>query len=169
MIRDPGTPRRNPLFSPVGPSTDLPPPAAVDEPDPDEPHDEPDHDRARDEPVARSAPPHVHTHDHSVTGVGACPLCSLATFLSTMREASPEAMDHLLGAAHEILLATRVVLDAADRAVELQRAQLAAARDQAAAARENAAAARDQAVPKRPAPPASAPEGSGRVRRIQLA
>lgn len=37
------------------------------------------------------------------------------------RSAEPEAVDHLLAATHELLSAVRVVVDAADTAVEEQR------------------------------------------------
>jgi hypothetical protein len=180
-MRDPGTPRRNPLFgerpadeqpgedshpvAPDDPGTIEAAAAAADEGVP--PRDAPGADEGA---PPRDAPP---AHDHSRLGSGgACPLCSLGLFASTMRDASPEAMDHLLGAAHEFLLAAKVVLDAADRAVELQRAQLLANRDAAREQRARRSEAAQHAGPMPPAKPSdepSPPESSGRVRRIHLA
>jgi hypothetical protein len=37
------------------------------------------------------------------------------------RDAQPEAMEHLLAAAHELVQAARVALDAADAVIEQQR------------------------------------------------
>lgn len=173
-MRDPGTPRRNPLFAPSGddeppapPVTDAGAEDVDDEPPPEAPEAEP----RREDPEPVTGGP---LHDHSLGGgVGVCPLCTFGVFASSMRDASPEAMEHLLGAAHEFLMAAKVVLDAADRAVELQRTQLAAAAASRAAAREAASQQPPEPPPvKQPPPedPRDPPSGSsGRVRRIHLA
>jgi hypothetical protein len=67
-----------------------------------------EHSNARDE--AR--------FDHS----GGAPLWSLLG--DQMQSVPPEAMEHLLNAAHELIAAARVVLDAADQVVESQRESL---------------------------------------------
>jgi len=46
--------------------------------------------------------------------------------LAGVHEAPPEAVDHLLNAAHELLAAMRVLVDAADQAVDAVRAARAA-------------------------------------------
>lgn len=43
------------------------------------------------------------------------------TVLTALLEAGPEAVDHLLKAAHELLLAAKAVVDAGERAVESHR------------------------------------------------
>jgi hypothetical protein len=74
------------------------------------PADEHDHDHARE-----------HEHQH----VG-CPFCGL---FAAMNTAQPEAMEHLLNAAHELVQAARVALDAADQVIEQQRHARASARE----------------------------------------
>ena len=68
--------------------------------------------------------------------------------LTALFEAGPEATEHLLKAAQELLLAAKAVVDAGERAVEAHRA------------------AADAAGPE---PGEDAPDGPGRVRRIDLA
>lgn len=68
--------------------------------------------------------------------------------LAALFEAGPEAADHLLKAAQELLLAAKAVVDAGERAVASHRS-----------AAEAAAASPDE----------DAPPGRGRVRRIDLA
>ena len=68
--------------------------------------------------------------------------------VAALFDAGPEAVEHLLKAAQELLLAAKAVVDAGERAVETHRS--------AADATE-------------PEPGEDAPPGSGRVRRIDLA
>jgi hypothetical protein len=50
-----------------------------------------------------------------------CAACPFGAFFGTASAMSPEAMDHLLNAAHELIEAARVALDAADQMIEHQR------------------------------------------------
>lgn len=68
--------------------------------------------------------------------------------LTALFDAGPEAAEHLLKAAQELLLAAKAVVDAGERAVEAHRA------------------AADAGGPE---PGEDAPDGPGRVRRIDLA
>jgi hypothetical protein len=49
--------------------------------------------------------------------------------VSAYNTAQPEAMEHLLNAAHELIQAARVALDAADQVIEQQRAARSGARE----------------------------------------
>jgi hypothetical protein len=68
--------------------------------------------------------------------------------LAALFDAGPEAVEHLLKAAQELLLAAKAVVDAGERAVEAHRSTT----DAAGAS-----------------PGENAPPGRGRVRRIDLA
>ncbi len=55
------------------------------------------------------------THDEAQEGLGPeCRICPLCMGLATLRQARPEAMEHLLKAGAELLLALRAALDSAD-------------------------------------------------------
>ncbi len=108
-MRDPGEPRRNPLFA-VDDGPGSPPPS---------------------------------------TGGG-----PVGAVLAAMQEAGPEATEHLLNAAHELVLAIKVVVDATERALEQQRS---AATPGVGTRR---SAAREPAAPR---------ERPARVTRINLA
>lgn len=74
--------------------------------------------------------------------------------IAALLEAGPEAAEHLLKAAQELLLAAKAVVDAGERALEVHRAA-------------SAAAGPPHDEPSTPAPPAREP--GRRVRRIDLA
>jgi hypothetical protein len=50
-----------------------------------------------------------------------CHACPIGSLFMAARDAQPEAMEHLLSAAHELVQAARVALDAADVVIEQQR------------------------------------------------
>jgi hypothetical protein len=79
------------------------------------------------------------------------PAPSADAALAALLEAGPEAADHLLKAAQELLLAAKAVVDAGERALEAHRA------------------AGGRAADRDPAPGADAPGPARRVRRIDLA
>jgi hypothetical protein len=68
---------------------------------------------------------HEQEHDHAHAHAG-CPFCGM---FAAMNAAQPEAMEHLLNAAHELVQAARVALDAADAVIEQQRHARAATRE----------------------------------------
>jgi hypothetical protein len=102
-VRDPGTPGRNPLFG-AGPS----------------PQDAPREDPygAADEPPWGYARP-------DVDAVG-----TLVGLLDALTQAQPEAAEHLVAAAHEVVLAVKTVVDAAESALAQQRAGMQVPREE---------------------------------------
>jgi hypothetical protein len=58
-----------------------------------------------------------------------CYACPVGSVFMAAQKVQPEAMDHLLAAAHELIEAARAVLDAADEVVEHQRNARTAARE----------------------------------------
>jgi hypothetical protein len=50
-----------------------------------------------------------------------CYACPVGRLFAAARDAQPEAMEHLLAAAHELVQAAKVALDAADAVIEQQR------------------------------------------------
>jgi hypothetical protein len=50
-----------------------------------------------------------------------CYACPVGGLFAAARDAQPEAMEHLLAAAHELVQAAKVALDAADAVIEQQR------------------------------------------------
>ncbi len=88
-----------------------------------------------------------------------CYACPVGAFFAEAQAAQPEALDHLLHAAYELLEVARVAIDAAERAIDEQRAHLAAARTVA----DGAPGAAGDPQPRRPG------GGRNRVRRIDIA
>jgi hypothetical protein len=106
-LRDPGAPRRNPLF-------------AVDEParrgpDPASGADDGWDDWADDPIFGGSGDPLL-----------GAPGSAVGPFITALTEAGPEAAEHLVNAAHEFTLAIKVVVDAFERTLAEQRATFAA-------------------------------------------
>jgi hypothetical protein len=64
-----------------------------------------------------SVPPEPEHRHHDE-----CYACPIGSVFSAARDAQPDAMEHLLAAAHELVQAARVALDAADAVIEQQRA-----------------------------------------------
>jgi hypothetical protein len=142
-MRDPGTPRRNPLFDHtfdeaddgavpfVGAPEDRAEPRlrALDDPGAwsddfdwgDDPFADPyatrDAEFGTDEPFARRA------------GAPTDPLAGLTGIVAALTEAQPDAVEHLVTAAHEVVLAVKTVVDATEAALAQQRADLAAQRE----------------------------------------
>ncbi|CAB4655272.1 MAG: hypothetical protein F2894_07080 [Actinobacteria bacterium] len=65
-------------------------------------------------------------------------LGGIASLVAALAEAQPEAVEHLVTAAHEVVLAVKTVVDAAEQALAQQRSDLAEQR----AGREESASAR---------------------------
>jgi hypothetical protein len=99
-LRDPGTPRRNPFFV----------------------HDA-DLDDAEPGPGWREAAPDEPVGD-APSGLGA-----LMALVDGLTDASPEAAEHLVAVAHEVVLTIKVLVDATEAVLAEQRAAMAAARD----------------------------------------
>jgi hypothetical protein len=142
-MRDPGTPRRNPLFDHtfdeaddgavpfVGAPEDRAEPRlrALDDPgawsdDFDwgddafgDPYAERDAEFGTDDPFARRAEAPTD------------PLGGLTGIVAALTEAQPDAVEHLVTAAHEVVLAVKTVVDATEAALAQQRADLAAQRE----------------------------------------
>ncbi|MDQ1521529.1 MAG: hypothetical protein QOI55_2602 [Actinomycetota bacterium] len=60
-------------------------------------------------------------HDGEAQFHAECYACPIGGMFTAARDAQPEAMEHLLAAAHELVQAARVALDAADAVIEQQR------------------------------------------------
>jgi hypothetical protein len=105
-MRDPGTPRRNPFF----------------DRDSDAPSDDPGmgwRDAWRDVESDPSAP----GVDEPVGGVGG--FATLLALVEGLGEAQPEAAEHLVAAAHEVVLTVKVLVDATEAVLAQQRAAMA--------------------------------------------
>ena len=55
-------------------------------------------------------------------GLGGDPLGALAALVDALQEAQPEATEHLVAAAHELVLAVKTVVDATEAVLAAQRA-----------------------------------------------
>jgi len=112
-MRDPGRPRRNPFFEheSFGDGDD----AGMGFRDADEPAAGPQADATN--PAG------------DVDGIGA-----LYALVAGLSEAQPEAAEHLVAAAHEVVLTVKVLVDATEAVLADQRATMAARREAAAAA-----------------------------------
>ncbi len=104
-MRDPGPPRRNPFFEHGSDG-------AVDDPgmgwrDPED--------------TASEAHTDADPSDATATG-GFAALCALAEALG---DAPPEAAEHLVAAAHEVVLTVKVLVDATEAVLAEQRAAMA--------------------------------------------
>ena len=107
-LRDPGAPRRNPLFAvddAAGPNAAGPDAAGHDEPAGDDGWDD-----WADDPIFGG--PGSHGPDNPLFGA---PGSAVGPFISALTEAGPEAAEHLVTAAHELTLAIKVVVDAFER------------------------------------------------------
>lgn len=148
-MRDPGRPGRNPFFDHTVDAELGDVPDAPDEVDATgfrDPSDEPFVRELTGDPAA------------GLGSAGADPLGTLAALVDALQGAQPEATEHLIAAAHELVLAVKTVVDATE-------AVLAASRADAGTA---AADDRDEEHDPFASEPAPARERSG-VRRIDLA
>jgi hypothetical protein len=68
-------------------------------------------------------------HDDEPTHHAECYACPVGSVFMAARDASPDAMEHLLAAAHELVQAARAALDAADAVIEQQRSARSAPRE----------------------------------------
>jgi hypothetical protein len=152
-MRDPGTPGRNPFFD-HGPEAEL----GDLGPEPDELEEElfaafPFLD-GPDPTFATGATP-------GPAAAGIDPLGTLAALVDALQGAQPEATEHLVAAAHELVLAVKSVVDATEAVLAAQRAAVGTPTDA------------DDAANATPPDPFSSdeppePRTSG-VRRIDLA
>jgi len=152
-MRDPGTPGRNPFFD-HGPDAELGDLPA--EPGPTEAF-------ATDGFAADAAGPELPPGPQAWPGGGgADPLGTLAALVDALAGAQPETTEHLIAAAHELVLAVKTVVDATEAVLAASRAAAGDASDDRPA--------HDEAVydpfasTDEPPPP---PPSSG-VRRIDL-
>ena len=121
-MRDPGTPGRNPFFD-HGPDAELGDLAPEPSPDPVE-----------EEPFAFAGFPFVDDPGPTFsggatsgrTGLGSDPLGTLAALVDALQGAQPEATEHLVAAAHELVLAVKTVVDATEAVLAAQRAATSA-------------------------------------------
>jgi len=109
-MRDPGPPRRNPFFEHGSEG-------ATDDPgmgwrDPDD------------------VGPSAETDTAGDTSVGG--FAALLALVEGLGDAQPEAAEHLVAAAHEVVLTVKVVVDATEAVLAEQRAAMAARRADAA-------------------------------------
>jgi len=113
-MRDPGRPGRNPFFD-----------HALDAELGDVPGEPDDVDAAAfgdpsREPFARELPDHPAA---GLGGAGADPLGTLAALVDALQGAQPEATEHLIAAAHELVLAVKTVVDATEAVLAASRAE----------------------------------------------
>jgi hypothetical protein len=159
-MRDPGTPGRNPFFD-HGPDAEF----GDLGPEPDEAAVQFDEEifaafpflEGPDPTLAEGAIPGA---GRGASAAGADPLGTLAAFVDALQGAQPEATEHLVAAAHELVLAVKTVVDATEAVLAAQRASVGIPPDAA-----------DDASDTVPDPFSSAPEPprTSGVRRIDLA
>jgi hypothetical protein len=145
-LRDPGAPRRNPLFV-AAPAAAPPDPTGVPR------FGAGDGGAAGDEAPAWTG----GGAEHDSARPGAARIGSaLGPLAAALQEAGPEAAEHLVNAAHELTLAVKVVVDALERGLAEQRGAFAA---------EGGAR---PAAPSRPATDADRGRFDGTVHRIDI-
>jgi hypothetical protein len=150
-MRDPGTPGRNPFFDhgPEQLDEDLAPDGPAAAPSSGADAGDPDGDFWEQE------------FPWDNTAIGRDPLGTLANLVDALQQAQPEATEHLVAAAHELVLAVKCVVDATEAVLAAQRA----VPPEGDAAPERDPLLRDDV--RTPTAP-EAPRSSG-VRRIDLA
>lgn len=156
-MRDPGTPGRNPFFD-HGPDAEL----GDLGPDYDEAGSQFDEEIFAAFPFLDGPDPTFTDPGTSGPAPGADPLGTLAALVDALQGAQPEATEHLVAAAHELVLAVKTVVDATEAVLAAQRGAVRAA--------PSTPDEWDDAPPDpfRAADPPEPPRTSG-VRRIDLA
>lgn len=136
-MRDPGTPRRNPFFEHTFDESQDGGVAFVGSPDEKgEPHlhalgDIRDADSNGDgDSFGEWGDAWGDDWFETMNGSGEAPRSSdalggIASLVAALAEAQPEAVEHLVTAAHEVVLAVKTVVDAAEQALAQQRTDLA--------------------------------------------
>lgn len=114
VMRDPGRPRRNPLFDHTAPDDD--PFASPTMP--------PDQTAPEDDPFAGPWADDLLSGFGAGRATDASLLAGLAALVDSLRGAQPEALEHLVGAAHELVLGIKTVVDAAEASLAALRAGL---------------------------------------------
>ena len=113
-MRDPGRPRRNPFFE----------------------HGSDGHE---DDPgigwrdAADDSPPDAEPTADPAVDPASSGFASLLAVIEALGDAQPEAAEHLVAAAHEVVLTVKVLVDATEAALADQRAAMAASRTARAA------------------------------------
>src|SRR4051794_27782053 len=158
-MRDPGTPGRNPFFD-HGPDADLGPDLGADPAEADALADEVL--AVGFDPADWGLPEDDAPSSWPGGGGGGDPLGALAGLVDALQGAQPEATEHLITAAHELVLAVKTVVDATEAALAAQRASVTPPPGDEAAA----PTGDDHDPFASPVPPTSPPSG---VRRIDLA
>ena len=158
-MRDPGTPGRNPFFD-HGPDADLGPDLGPEPADADAFADEVR--AAGFDPADWAFTEEEGPRSWPGGGGGGDPLGALAGLVDALQAAQPEATEHLITAAHELVLAVKTVVDATEAALAAQRASLTPPSDASAPTPASA----DDHDPFASPEPSSPPSG---VRRIDLA
>lgn len=126
-MRDPGIPRRNPLFDHTFDGSEDGSVPFVGAPDgAPEPHLRAIDDGGWSDDFAWDDDPFA-SGERDATA--ADPLAGVSGLVAALAEAQPEAVEHLVTAAHEVVLAVKSVVDAAEVALAAQRADLAAQRE----------------------------------------
>jgi hypothetical protein len=161
-MRDPGRPGRNPFFD-HSPDAELGDPVLDPEPRIEDPYGDPYGAESAGE-AGGGAGPGGYAGDGFTWpgGSTADPLGFLAALIDGLQDAQPEATEHLVVAAHELVLAVKTIVDATEAVLAAQRAAARPARDDEDESHDPFAS--DDAAP----PPDSAARPSG-VRRIDLA
>jgi hypothetical protein len=150
-VRDPGTPGRNPFFA-HGPDAEL---GDLDQGD------------GLDEDAFAALPGFTDASALWPGALGADPLGTLAALVDALQGAQPEATEHLVAAAHELVLAVKTVVDATEAVLAAQRVPARAA-DLLPDDADHDPFASDDPDPDEPATSPSPSRSSG-VRRIDLA
>jgi hypothetical protein len=82
-----------------------------------------------EEPTRHSETPHAETPPaetpHAETLHSECYACPVGMLFATVHGAQPDAYEHVMNAATELIAAARSLLDAADRAIDEQRSRRA--------------------------------------------
>ena len=130
-MRDPGTPGRNPFFD-HGPDADLGPDLGAEPAEADALADEVL--AVGFDPADWGLPEDDAPRSWPGGGGGGDPLGALAGLVDALQGAQPEATEHLITAAHELVLAVKTVVDATEAALAAQRASVTPPRRDEAAA-----------------------------------
>jgi hypothetical protein len=166
-MRDPGRPGRNPFFD-HSPDAELGEPIGGPEPQLADPYADPIGADASAADGAGAGPAgDAFTWPGGST---ADPLGFLAALIDGLQDAQPEATEHLVVAAHELVLAVKTIVDATEAVLAAQRAAARPAGGADADEDEQydpfASDRFDEPAPERPGSNPTPPSG---VRRIDLA
>ena len=120
-MRDPGRPGRNPFFD-HSPDVELGDPIGGPELEPEAPFAEPLHADGAAAEEGRADAGFASEPFTWPGGSTADPLGFLAALIDGLQDAQPEATEHLVVAAHELVLAVKTIVDATEAVLAAQRA-----------------------------------------------